>query len=107
MSAATWPDLKTYVTPKRARVIRFDIDTEKQLRAQDEAWLAQQTAPSTRVEKPDTPPRAALPCRICGALPARRYMNGPLCSLHAPVVPVPDPARTAGALLHASNRFVA
>lgn len=44
------------------------------------------------------PDRQHLACQRCGMLPARRYMNAWLCSACAPVVPVPDPERTAEAL---------
>lgn len=41
----------------------------------------------------------AKPCWMCGATPARLYLRGWLCALHAPPAgPTPDPALTADGL---------
>ena len=59
------------------------------------------TAPAVAAEPlhvETRPAHLSLPCSRCGALPARRYMNAWLCPVHAPIVPTPDPARTAAGL---------
>lgn len=100
--ALAWPDLTTYLTPARARLVRVDLDTDREFARLD----APRPAAPAAVDELDqahtatAPPRQALPCSVCGAVPARRYMNAWLCPACAPVVPAPDPERTAIALAH-------
>jgi len=56
-----------------------------------------------REMRPEPPGRR---CSICGASPARPFMNAWLCSAHEPVVPIPDPARTTAALRERRSRMV-